>query len=61
MLSVKILGPGCSKCRTLERKVRELIEKNNIHAEVLKIEEITEMMNSWTRKYINYTPLITIF
>ena len=45
MLSVKILGPGCSKCRTLERKVRELIEKNNIHAEVLKIEEITEMMN----------------
>ncbi len=45
MLSVKILGPGCSKCRTLERKVRELIEKNNIHAEVLKIEEIAEMMN----------------
>jgi len=45
MLSVKILGAGCSKCRILEKKVRELIEKNNIHAEVLKIEEIAEMMN----------------
>lgn len=45
MLSVKILGPGCSRCRTLEKKVRELVEKNNIPAEVSKVEEIAEMMS----------------
>jgi len=45
MISVKILGPGCSKCRSLEKKVREIIEKNNISAEVSKVEDINEMMS----------------
>lgn len=42
---VKILGPGCSKCRTLEIRVRDIIEKNNIQAEVQKVEDINEMMS----------------
>ena len=44
MISVKILGIGCSRCRTLEARVRELIIKNNIQAEVTKVEDIQEMM-----------------
>ncbi len=44
MTSVKILGVGCSKCRTLEAKVRDLISKNNFQAEVIKVEDIQEMM-----------------
>ena len=44
MTAVKILGVGCSKCRTLEAKVRDLISKNNLHAEVIKVEDIQEMM-----------------
>ncbi len=44
MTSVKILGVGCSKCRTLEAKVRDLISKNNIQAEVTKVEDIQEMI-----------------
>ncbi len=44
MLSVKILGPGCSKCRTLEAKVRDLISKHNIQAEITKVEDIQEMI-----------------
>lgn len=42
---VKILGPGCSKCRTLEARVRDVVEKNNIQAEVQKVEDINEMMS----------------
>lgn len=42
---VKILGPGCNKCRTLEARVREVVEKNNIQAEIQKVEDINEMMN----------------
>ncbi|MGK9476391.1 thioredoxin family protein [Melioribacter sp. OK-6-Me] len=45
MLSVKVLGPGCSKCRTLEAKVKDIIAKNNIEAIVTKVEDINEMMN----------------
>ncbi len=44
MTSVKILGAGCSKCRTLEAKVRDLISKNNLEAEVIKVDDIQEMM-----------------
>ncbi|NCS87824.1 MAG: thioredoxin family protein [Ignavibacteria bacterium CG2_30_36_16] len=45
MLSVKILGPGCSKCKTLEAKVRDVVIKNNIEADVTKIEDINDMMS----------------
>lgn len=45
MISVKVLGPGCSKCRTLESKVRNIVSTNNIEADIIKIEDINEMMN----------------
>jgi small redox-active disulfide protein 2 len=45
MISVKVLGPGCSKCRTLEAKVREVVAKNNIDATITKVEDINEMMS----------------
>jgi len=45
MLSVKILGPGCSKCRTLEAKVRDVVTKNNVEAEISKVEDINDMMS----------------
>ena len=45
MISIKILGAGCSKCRTLEAKVRDLVSKNNIVAEISKVEDIQEMVD----------------
>lgn len=45
MLSIKVLGPGCKKCQTLEAKVREIVTKNNIDAVVEKVTDIQEMMN----------------
>jgi len=45
MISVKVLGPGCKKCHTLEMKVRDLISANNINATVEKVSDINEMMN----------------
>ena len=47
MTPVKILGVGCSKCRALEGKVRDLIRdlisKNYLQAEVIKVEDIQEL------------------
>ena len=45
MISVKILGQGCSKCRTLETKVKDIVAKNNIEAEITKVDDINEMMS----------------
>jgi small redox-active disulfide protein 2 len=41
---VKILGTGCTKCKMLEEKVREIINKNNIDAEVEHINDLEEIM-----------------
>jgi small redox-active disulfide protein 2 len=41
---VKILGSGCSTCKNLENKVRDVIIKNNIDAEVTKITEIQDIL-----------------
>ena len=41
---IKILGAGCSKCKMLEARVRELVSKNNISATVEKVTEIQDIM-----------------
>lgn len=45
MVTVKVLGSGCKKCQTLEAKVRELVNQNNIDAAVEKVTDINEMVN----------------
>jgi small redox-active disulfide protein 2 len=45
MLSVKILGTGCKKCQTLEKRVRELVTQNNIDAAVEKVTDIQEIIS----------------
>jgi len=44
MVSIKILGSGCSKCKTLNAKIQELIAKNSLPATVTKVEDIMEIM-----------------
>jgi len=44
MLSVKILGSGCTKCKTLHANVLAVMEKNSIHATVTKVEDLVEIM-----------------
>lgn len=43
-MNIKILGTGCSKCVTLENKVRELVKQNSIEAEVQKISDLQDIM-----------------
>lgn len=45
MISIKILGTGCKKCQTLEDKVRDVVNNNNVEAIVEKVTDINEMMN----------------
>jgi small redox-active disulfide protein 2 len=43
-MEIKILGTGCSKCKTLDKITREVVEKNGINATITKVEDIMEIM-----------------
>jgi len=56
MKNIKVLGPGCAKCKNTYNNVMEAIEQTGIAAEVVKIEDIDEML-----KYnILVTPVLMI-
>jgi small redox-active disulfide protein 2 len=44
-LDIKILGPGCPKCKTLEKLTNEVVSENQFDALVSKVEDIMEIMN----------------
>ena len=56
MTQIKVLGPGCPKCKTTYSNVLEALKQTNIEANVEKVEDIEEMM-----KYnILTTPVLMI-
>lgn len=42
--NIKVLGPGCAKCKITYNNVLEAVKQLGIDAEVTKIEDIEEMM-----------------
>lgn len=44
MLDIKVLGPGCPKCKTTYNNVLESVKQLGIEAKVTKVEDIMEIM-----------------
>ena len=42
--NIKVLGPGCPKCKTTFHNVEEAVKQLGIEVEIIKIEDIEEMM-----------------
>jgi small redox-active disulfide protein 2 len=40
-MEIKVLGPGCAKCKKTEKLVQEVIKENGIEA---KVEKVSDMM-----------------
>lgn len=56
MKIIKVLGTGCSKCKSTVANVNEAVKQSGIEAEVIKIEDIKEIM-----KYnVMSTPAVVI-
>lgn len=54
--TIKVLGPGCPKCKTTFANVETAVKQLGIDAEIIKIEDIEKMM-----KYnILTTPVLMI-
>ena len=44
IMEIKVLGTGCSKCKTLEKLTKDVISELGIDAHVEKVEDIQKIM-----------------
>ena len=55
-MKIAVLGSGCAKCRQTYNAVREAVDRTGSNAEVMKIEDLREIM-----KYkVMMTPAVAI-
>jgi small redox-active disulfide protein 2 len=43
-MNIKVLGPGCAKCKTLEKLTRDAVAETGVTAEIEKVEDIYKIM-----------------
>lgn len=43
-MEILVLGTGCTKCKSLEKLTRQVVEEEGLDAQVNKIEDIMEIM-----------------
>ena len=44
-MEVKVLGPGCVKCKTTFQVTEKVIKENNLDVKLTKVDDIMEMMS----------------
>lgn len=44
-MEIKVLGPGCGKCKTTYQVIEKIIKENNLDVKLTKVDDIMEMMN----------------
>ncbi len=55
-MEIKVLGPGCVKCRGLEHRTRKAVAELGLDAQVVKVDDLIEIM----RYRVMRTPALVI-
>lgn len=55
-MEIKVLGPGCSKCKTTYQVIEKVIRENNLDVKLTKVDDIMEIMNY----NIMVTPVVVV-
>ncbi|MCK9604741.1 MAG: thioredoxin family protein [Candidatus Omnitrophica bacterium] len=55
-MKIEVVGPGCARCITVEKNVREAVRQLGISAEVIKVTDVAE----FAKKGIMFTPGIIV-
>ncbi|MBO7225457.1 MAG: TM0996/MTH895 family glutaredoxin-like protein [Bacteroidales bacterium] len=43
-MEIKVLGPGCAKCKTTFKAIEKVIKENNLDVKLTKVEDIMQIM-----------------
>lgn len=41
-MGIKVLGPGCAKCKTIYQVIEKVIKENNLDVKLTKVDDIME-------------------
>lgn len=44
-MEIKVLGPGCAKCKAAYKVVEKVISENGLDVQLSKVDDIIEMMS----------------
>ena len=44
-MEIKVLGPGCAKCKTTYNVIEKVIKENNMDVKLTKVDDIMEMVS----------------
>jgi small redox-active disulfide protein 2 len=55
-MKIEVLGTGCAKCRATEKNVRKAVEELGIQAEVVKVEDLQDIIN----RGVMMTPAVVV-
>lgn len=55
-MEIKVLGPGCAKCKATYNVIEKVLKENHIDAKLTKVDDIMGMMNY----HIMTTPAVVI-
>ena len=44
-MEIKVLGPGCAKCKSTYNAIEKVIRENNLDVKLVKIDDIEQIMN----------------
>lgn len=44
-MEIKVLGPGCAKCKTTYNVISKVIKENNLDVKLTKVDDIMEMVS----------------
>lgn len=43
-MEIKVLGPGCSRCKSTYQVIEKVIKENNLDMKLTKVDDVMEMM-----------------
>jgi len=55
-MKIEILGPGCPRCKETERRVRNVLAKHGIDAEVVHVTDLKEI----AKRKVMFTPAVVV-
>lgn len=55
-MKIEVVGPGCARCVTTEKNVKEAVKQLGITAEITKVSDIAE----FAKKGVMFTPAVIV-